>query len=604
ATTVQGDPRVWPPGHKVNGADRERLGADEADGRYGDQAGSDAVRVTVIEAAVLQSFPPDYPWQGTLTKQYQQVGNAIPPLLALHVLAAVTGVEISDIATDTVESAMIVSPTNLVVSTGNYHMKTSRRLEDAVHFERTIDVPAPTVDTKAPNTWRIHPPGQRVVDRRAGTVVGSAVYDHPTRQENESMKVRIDKTLEITDDQRKAIARLNGGGDAAGPAGRNEIKAFFEAHGVKNGLALLEAPVERAPAETTDEPAAVDLVPAVVETEPTLFSAQIAQRVLDPLALPVTAVQAGSAVNAPILMGGGGSDGGGERGASGSSRQPWSESAATATEPSPRPEGVSPHREIIDAFEAAIAYHPRTQQRLIGPSEIGTSCDRCLAHKLVGSQQNRGGAWLPTIGTAVHAWADPALRRFLPRMLTELRVYIGIIGNRLIGGTADIFDPVEGRIVDLKVVGANTLKHAKAGPTAMYRKQVQGYGRGCELAGHEVNEVAILYLPRNSPSLADSIWWSQPYDRQVTIDTLSYVDAMWQMLQGQAPADLIPTLAREPGCYDCPRYPLFPGEAPLGDLPKTGQPFAGILPPAGTVPVGVEHAPYGPGGNPFPGILA
>ena len=72
ATVLAGDPRVFQPG-----------------GHHGKgEQSQNAVRVSIEEASILQSFPPDYPWQGSRSKRFQQIGNAVPPLMARAVLSA------------------------------------------------------------------------------------------------------------------------------------------------------------------------------------------------------------------------------------------------------------------------------------------------------------------------------------------------------------------------------------------------------------------------------------------------------------------------------------------------------------------------------------
>lgn len=78
ATTVATRDLVADPGHNVNRHDAAHVTKSRNDG----------IRVTVDEAAALQSYPPGFAWVGSKTSTFRQIGNAVPPLLGWHVLRA------------------------------------------------------------------------------------------------------------------------------------------------------------------------------------------------------------------------------------------------------------------------------------------------------------------------------------------------------------------------------------------------------------------------------------------------------------------------------------------------------------------------------------
>lgn len=86
ATTVTGDPRIPARARHVHGG--QGRGAVSLSDAYD---GTSPVKLDVTDALVLQSFPADWPLHGERSAQFRQAGNAVPPLLAAHILAALAG---------------------------------------------------------------------------------------------------------------------------------------------------------------------------------------------------------------------------------------------------------------------------------------------------------------------------------------------------------------------------------------------------------------------------------------------------------------------------------------------------------------------------------
>lgn len=239
---------------------------------------------------------------------------------------------------------------------------------------------------------------------------------------------------------------------------------------------------------------------------------------------------------------------------------------------------------VNDVVVHGILNQPRSQQTLIGPSEIGTDCIRCLARKLAGVPRIPGQGlddvpWLPAIGTAVHSLLEGFLeadnqKRPSPRWLIENRVSVGKIGDNEITGSCDLFDLETNTVIDHKVVGATKLRDVpKKGPGAMYRVQAHLYGLGWKNAGYEVNEVAVKFYPRNHVSLAAGFFWSEPYNEQIAIAAMERANEVYTAVSALKSSEeglkvYFKSLPTASGCFSCSEYPSLEDEVeqPFDDL--------------------------------------
>ncbi|MFJ9848607.1 hypothetical protein [Streptomyces sp. NPDC101150] len=182
-------------------------------------------------------------------------------------------------------------------------------------------------------------------------------------------------------------------------------------------------------------------------------------------------------------------------------------------------------KELFYAYDNRKSADNRSAQAHLGPSEIGTPCDRRIAMSLMQVPPvNPGGdGWAAFVGTCIHAgladmfrWADHGTGRYATEMpLTLPSVTVP-------KGTGDLLDRTMLLFADHKCMGNSSLSKLRLdGPSNTYRVQVHTYAYAAIRDGEHVEHVAIVAWPREASSLKGLHVWTEPYDESIALAALA-----------------------------------------------------------------------------------
>ncbi|KPI09888.1 hypothetical protein OV450_3379 [Actinobacteria bacterium OV450] len=219
---------------------------------------------------------------------------------------------------------------------------------------------------------------------------------------------------------------------------------------------------------------------------------------------------------------------------------------------------ASRFKELFYAYDNRRSAENRSAQTHLGPSEIGTPCDRRIAMSLMRVPPvNPGGdGWAAFVGTCIHAglagmfqWADLGTGRYA----TEIPL---VLPSAFVPrGTGDLLDRTLCMLDDHKCLGNSSLSKLRLeGPSPTYRTQVHTYAYAAVRAGEVVEHVAIIAWPREAGSLKGLHVWTEPYDESVAVAALQRVDRIAAALNSDefGPARRPEDFATADDCRYCP----------------------------------------------------
>lgn len=242
------------------------------------------------------------------------------------------------------------------------------------------------------------------------------------------------------------------------------------------------------------------------------------------------------------------------------------------------PSTIAELRQVLIDYEAA---RPRSMQKALGPSELGTPCQQQIARKLAGAPKRpaTAPAWAPWQGTQIHVGMEEVLR-FWNAQIGRERFVIedrlepspaapGVDGGPdmpAVAGSGDAFDLDLDTVIDWKYVGKTAVDKLRAAQrmgkppkeqvSQEYRIQGHIYGLGHALKGRTVRYVRLVLLARWW-EYDTSVEWTEPYDERIALWAISRYYDVVQLVHDLGVAEepdaiaLVPSSPSSDACKWC-----------------------------------------------------
>lgn len=202
----------------------------------------------------------------------------------------------------------------------------------------------------------------------------------------------------------------------------------------------------------------------------------------------------------------------------------------------------------------------RSHQKIIGISEVGSDCRKCVARKLAEKPKGISGGWFPFVGTAVHQALEDgfASRSWANDYMLENRLHVFSYKGLELGGSCDMAAiSVQGSNIivnDWKIVGERALKDADKGKIKdQYRVQAMLYGLGWKKKGYDVTHVSLSFLPRDK-DLKEAQVVMLRYDEQLALDALAALEVMIDAAEIVGWDAVIDKQPKASFCFYCKKY--------------------------------------------------